>query len=143
MPWWELVAQLPWSRIGGAAATAWSWASSAASRSYAVAAAMPTECKQATVHAGQVCAGITPEYHLTPGFGPWPLGWGWMLARIFLGMLLATVYFQNYMSRSRTAKPTRTPADGEWRDFLDHICELALCQSKSSLRGRNNMREKQ
>ena len=89
----QLAAGIPWGRVWDAGVGAYSLASSAASHSYAAAAAMPTECKQATAHAGMVCAGYIPEYHLTPGFGPWPFGWGWLLVGIFLGILIASVVF--------------------------------------------------
>ena len=103
----QLAGGIPWDRVGEAAATAYTWgsaaaslASSAASHSYATAAALPTECKQAGVHAALVCAGHPPTYNLTPGFG-------WLLVGIAIGSAVTTIIFLSCLrSRGSSGRPT-------------------------------------
>eukprot|EP00959_Pyramimonas_sp_CCMP1952_P030965 649484-Pyramimonas_sp.AAC.1 len=65
----QRLGQVPWGQVWAAGNGAYAWASGWASRSYAAAAAMPTECKQASVHASMVCMGYPPDCHIAPGLG--------------------------------------------------------------------------
>ena len=51
-------------------------------------ALLPPTCKQAVAHTTMVCFGAAPSYY-TPGFGPWPLAWGWCVMGAFVGALVS------------------------------------------------------
>ena len=52
-------------------------------------ALLPPTCKQAVAHTAMVCMGASPAYY-APGFGPWPLAWGWCLLGALLGALASS-----------------------------------------------------
>ena len=124
MAWLGLLLQqagrVPWGRVWDAGVVGYGWVSSAASRSYATAAALPTECKQASVHAGLACAGFPADSRVIPCFGPFPLGWGWLVTGILVGALLTTVVFLSRQRGWGHGRP-QTRADQERHNLLDHI----------------------
>ena len=67
--------------------TAWQFTQASSRAALAFLAALPGDCKLATLHAAAVCSGQAPSY-TTPGFGPFALAWGWMLVGMMIGAAL-------------------------------------------------------
>jgi len=65
-------------------ATAWHYTDRSARAAFVFLAALPTDCKLASMHATLLCMGEVPTY-VTPGFGPFSLAWGWVIVGMFVG----------------------------------------------------------
>ena len=65
-------------------------------------------------HAALVCAGASPVYY-TPGFGPWPLGWGWFLLGALTGvLLLSAILLGSYQAGAwGLSPPANRPRDAD------------------------------
>ena len=74
-----------WARWGAAA---WDIAKQSATAGVAFLAGLPRNCYLASAHAAMVCTDMDPQYTATPGFGPFALGWGWLVLGGLLGVLL-------------------------------------------------------
>ena len=87
----------------------------AGSRSRADLALRPPTCEQAAAHATLVCMGAEPAYY-APGFGPWPLAWGWFALGLLLGAAFVTCVWCAWAScRAADARPAhRTTSPWRW-----------------------------
>ena len=55
-------------------------------------AALPKDCKLASLHAAMVCSWEEPAYYSVPGFGPFSLAWGWLLLGVGVGSALSALW---------------------------------------------------
>ena len=95
-------------------------------------AALPRTCHVASAHEAMVCAGSPPEYAMS-GFGPFALGWGWMLIGMWVGVtttllvLLLTGHIRRDVSMAtlaRLAAPspaTQMPNQVPLPDVLNYL----------------------
>ena len=74
------------------------WAARLARGAVPTLALLPPTCKQAAAHAALVCVGVEPAY-FAPGFGPWPLAWGWFAVGVLLGAALVAGIWCAWASR--------------------------------------------
>ena len=86
-PYLHELAVASWGHAGTAAASAWAGWQAATGK-----------CKGAIVHATYACAGLEQPASYSRGFGPFALGWGWLLVGMALGILCG-LHFWNFVAR--------------------------------------------
>ena len=87
---------LPWAAVG----QVWKAASDAAKTATVAWAASTADCKAAISHATYHVVGACGVFgaqsvpQMTPGFGPFSLGWGWCLLGVLFGFLLGLNFWE-------------------------------------------------
>ena len=75
-------------------------AADVASKHWAV---TPSDCRHAIVFTASTCAGVEPIRY-SAGFGPFSLGWGWMLVGWLLGLLSPQLWLLLYALGEHAAR---------------------------------------
>ena len=83
-------------------------------------ATLPRECKAAAIHTSLVCAGYPPEYESIPGFGPIPLGWGWLVLGIVSGLLFGYLLW-DYTNRRKIGRNMADARDQALLNMVKYI----------------------